>query len=357
MKKEKTIVNIEDLIQNESFRNWILNNEYNTYWEDFAIDSAKNAHLVERAKTFFLTFNAFEEKFSDFEVEEQLYSLKSKLDVDFHKKRRSSFRLVLATLAIVLISGSFFFNKFYPADNTSNYNTSPAEGLIEQINNSNAPKLITLSDGSSVLLQPKSKLSYSNEFDIVKREVFLEGEAFFEVSKNQYKPFFVYSNEVVTHVYGTSFRVIAFDELDEVKVIVKTGKVKLRKSNIIDKYDLNEITLLPNQAARFDRNEKLFDKVIQIEEDKQMESDLTKIDKLNFVFVDTPITQIFSTIEDLYHLRIEFTQDNLENCFVTTSLSDVPLPEKLKILCFSIGDNTTYELVGNKIIINSDGCK
>lgn len=357
MKKEKTFINIEDLIQDESFRNWILKNEYSAYWEDFAIDSSRNALLVENAKSFLLSFDHFEETIPDYEIEDQLWELKSKLEVDFSRNSKKSLGLVLATFLAVVLSGSYFISQFYSSDEANYHNTSTYEGLIEQINNTNSPKLITLSDGSSVLLQPKSKLSYSNEFDIVKREVFLEGEAFFEVSKNQFKPFFVYSNDVVTHVYGTSFRVIAFDDLDEVKVIVKTGKVKLRKSKITDKEDLNEITLLPNQAASFDRNEKLFGEVLQVEEDEEIESDLTQIDKLSFEFVDTPINQIFLTIQDIYNLRIEFPEELLKNCFVTTSLSDVPLPEKLKILCFSIGNNTNYELVGNKIIINSEGCK
>jgi transmembrane sensor len=46
----------------------------------------------------------------------------------------------------------------------------------------------------------------------------------------------------------------------------------------------------------------------------------------------------------------------LKDCYLTTSLNDQPLPEKLKIICRSLGNNTSYEMNGNQIIILSNGC-
>ena len=162
--------------------------------------------------------------------------------------------------------------------------------------------------------------------------------------------------DVITQVYGTSFRVIAYNELDKIKVIVKTGKVKIRKTTVSEKNDLREITLLPNQAAFFDKKEDVFEKVFKISESDVLKSSLSEIDKLDFEFEDTHISEIFSTIQELYNINVEFSEEILKDCYVTTSLSDVPLPEKLKILSFSLGNNTSYEILGNKIIINSDGC-
>lgn len=356
MNKKLNYTHIEDLIQDESFRKWILDTKPNPDWEEFAISSKQNARLVESAKSFLISFNCIEEQFTEEEVEDQYNLLRDKLNLKSNKKKVYYSRLLVASIITILLSGGYFFTGLNHNPIDPQFEESEPEGLIEEINNSHSPKLITLSDGSSVILQPNSQLSYSNEFDVIKREVFLKGEAFFEVSKNEYKPFIVYSNDVVTQVYGTSFRIIAFDEQDEVKVIVKTGKVKLRKSKIVEKDDLYEITLLPNQAAKFDRNEKLFGKVLEVSSESPIESDLSPIDKLNFEFVDTPISQIFSTLQDLYSIRIQFPEEAMKNCYITTSLSDVPLLEKLKILCFSIGNNTNYEMVGNKIIITSDGC-
>ncbi len=187
------------------------------------------------------------------------------------------------------------------------------------------------------------------------REVFLSGEAFFEVSKDLVKPFSVYSNEVITNVHGTSFRVIAYDEQDEVKVLVKSGKVKVRKSEIKRDEDLNEITLLPNQAASYNKNDDTFKNISEI--DIKATEELESIDNQSFDFVNVPVKEVFSTLQDIYNLRMIYPEQALEGCYITTSLSDVPLPEKLKIICFSIGNDTAYELVGDKIIISSKGCE
>jgi transmembrane sensor len=354
MKKEDRY-KFEELIQDESFRMWVLNNERNSFWEDFAIDSQENARMVENAKSFLLLFNYNEEKISDDFIDSEFDNLKFKLDIKKPKKIKNIFAIAASVLIIILISTGLFYN-LDSEYKTNNIADSEFEGLLEQVNNSNSPKFLTLSDGSSVILQPKSKLSYSKDFDEDDREVFLEGEAFFEVSKNANKPFLVYSNGVLTQVYGTSFRVVAFNEQDLVKVIVKTGKVKIRKSVVNSQDDLKEITLLPNQAALFNKKDDLFQKVTEFSSNQDIESSLNKVDQIDFEFVDTHISEIFSMIQDVYNMKVEYPDDVFENCFVTTSLTDVPLPEKLKILSFSIGVNTSYEILGNKIIIKSDGC-
>ena len=107
------------------------------------------------------------------------------------------------------------------------------DGLVEQTNNSTISQVITLSDGSSVILQPNSKLSYPKIFTGNERKVYLSGEGFFEISKNRKKPFFVYANEIVTKVVGTSFRVKAYPDQPDVEVIVRTGKVKVKSNELI----------------------------------------------------------------------------------------------------------------------------
>jgi hypothetical protein len=47
----------------------------------------------------------------------------------------------------------------------------------------------------------------------------------------------------------------------------------------------------------------------------------------------------------------------MKECHLTSSLNDMPLPEKLKIICKALGNNTNYEMNGNQIIITSDGCE
>lgn len=70
---------------------------------------------------------------------------------------------------------------------------------------------VTLSDGTKVWLNAESKLTYPSLFLDAKREVNLEGEAYFEVAANKDKPFIVHTPKVNTTVYGTEFNVDAYD--------------------------------------------------------------------------------------------------------------------------------------------------
>jgi len=119
-------------------------------------------------------------------------------------------------------------------------------------------KRVVLQDGSSVWLQPGGELRYAKKFGD-KREVFLSGEAFFDVKKDAARPFLVYADEVTTRVLGTSFR-IANTAGKEVVVAVKTGKVSVftkTDGNKFQNTNSQEITLTPNQQAIYKRSERI----------------------------------------------------------------------------------------------------
>ena len=103
MKKEDKY-KFEELILDESFRRWILNNERNSFWEDFAIDSQENARMVENAKSFLLLFNYNEEKISDEVIDSEFDNLKIKLDIKKPKKIKNLFSLAYQLKKMVIIS-------------------------------------------------------------------------------------------------------------------------------------------------------------------------------------------------------------------------------------------------------------
>jgi transmembrane sensor len=266
---------------------------------------------------------------------------------------------VAATLIFGLISVWSYKNYFHTDNKVVTYKElidENSEGLVEQTNNSDKPQIITLSDGSSVLLQPNSKLSYPKIFTGNERKVYLSGEGFFEISKNPKKPFFVYANEIVTKVVGTSFRVKAYSDQPDVEVLVRTGKVRVKSNDLVSSSSHEEVILLPNQALRFLRKDLIFNKITNITEDVVLTKSVGNIEQLSFEFTDIPVSQIFQTIEQAYLVEIDYPENKLKDCHLTTSLSDQPLTEKLKIVCNSIGNNTSFEMNGNQIIIISDGC-
>ncbi|WP_123864699.1 FecR family protein [Chitinophaga barathri] len=84
--------------------------------------------------------------------------------------------------------------------------------------------VIELADGSKIWLNAESRLSYPEVFSRTSREVYLSGEAFFEVAKDQERPFIVHLAKGTVQVLGTSFNVRAYDN-EPVQTSVTTGKV------------------------------------------------------------------------------------------------------------------------------------
>ena len=135
--------------------------------------------------------------------------------------QNNRFRIGIAA-SILLMLGAFtwIYTQKEVFSATTSTQQSIAKGMLEIQNFSNQAKKLTLEDGSQVTLQPKSKLSYPEHFNADKREVYLTGEAFFEVEKNPQKPFFVYSGKVTTKVLGTSFYVKNLDGIKKIEVEV-----------------------------------------------------------------------------------------------------------------------------------------
>jgi ferric-dicitrate binding protein FerR (iron transport regulator) len=370
MQNRNKYTQTEDFLGDDSFRQWILQNKNASNWEKWTVEKPERAKLVEEARLWILATKVEETKTLNSTVESALENTWRKIAIKensvhlthnpkFNIWNTSWFRSVAAIFVIGLAFSWAYTNFFNSTTVNAVYQElliENKEGLVEQTNNSHNPQIITLSDGSSVLLQPKSKLSYPKIFVGNERKVYLSGEAFFEISKNKKKPFFVYANEIVTKVVGTSFRICAFENQPHVEVIVRTGKVKVHSNNQAKKISKEEIVLLPNEALRFMRETSKFNKITDITKDIVLRQTIKNIEQLSFDFTDIPVSQIFKTIEQAYQVEIDFPKEKLKNCHLTTSLSDQPLTEKLKIICKSLGNNTSYEMNGNLIIITSLGC-
>ncbi|RVT73089.1 FecR family protein [Flavobacterium sufflavum] len=370
MKERNQYREIEDFLADESFRLWMRSKKDLSGWEEWTLEHPKRAKLVEEARLWLLAMKVPDNNMSQEKLNAALQSTWMKIEKT-EQESKMELKLIqlwstawVRKIAAVLVFGllsvyvynNYFASKTYYSSYDEIVNNLDEDGLLEQINNSNKPQIVTLSDGSSVLLQPKSKLSYPKIFTGNERNVYLSGEAFFEISKNPKKPFFVHANEIVTKVVGTSFRIKAYANQSNVEVLVRTGKVKVKSEKAIRNSSQEEIVLLPNQALRFTRKDQTFDKITDITMDKSISSSVKSIEQLSFEFTDIPVSQIFKTIEQAYSVEIDFPQQELEKCHLTTSLSDQPLPEKLKIICKSIGNNSSYTMNGNQITILSKGC-
>ncbi len=366
MQKRDFYENIEDFLSDESFQKWVKGNDDPLNWSEWTVENPYRAKLVEEARLWIIGMKVEQTPLTNQETQKSLQKVWKKIGRSNEERpdkliwHNTWFRTAAAVFVVGLAALLYYANLSSTQITTITYQElikSDSNGLIEQTNNSDKPQLITLSDASSALLQPNSKLSYPKIFTGNERKIYLSGEGFFEISKDQNRAFYVYANETVTKVYGTSFRVIAYANQPNVQVLVRTGKVKVSSNQNIRNATLEEVMLLPNQAARFVRKEQLFEKILDITQDKPLLASTNTMEQLSFDFKDIPVKQIFKTLEQAYLITIDFPQDKLKECYLTTSLIDVPLPEKLKIICESLGNNSRYEMNGNYIKIISNGCK
>ncbi|WP_439581981.1 FecR family protein [Dyadobacter bucti] len=287
------------------------------------------------------------------------------LPVMVRRKFNLKFLWQCAAAAVIVVTAGWFISQQFASDElTYEINRSAAEtALLEKINRTSGPMLITLSDGSRVRLSPKSKISYAASFDSeLKREVYLSGEAFFIVTPNRDKPFFVYANELVTKVLGTSFNVRAYAEDKDVTVKVSTGRVsvevaeKLRNHQNMTAREKGGILLTPNQQAVLSRQE--FHLVKSLVENPLLiiPEGKTKTVKevYSFKFQAATLNSVFEAIEKGYGVNIVFDDEILENCRLTADLSGESLYEKLDIICKSI--EAEYQVFDAQIIITGKGC-
>ena len=256
-------------------------------------------------------------------------------------------------LGLVLTGGMLWFrsNAKAPVPGTL-IAAKVTEGFLEQANTGNTSKEVQLEDGSTVVIYPGSKLAYPKHFAATKREVYLEGEGFFKVTKNPNRPFFVYNNNIVTQVLGTSFDIRGKN--GQVEVAVKTGRVAVYENK--EQITLNEVQqksngviITPNQKVTYYQEERHFitsivDKPVPVPKE-------TKSPDANFVYNETPLYKVLDDLENVYELEIVLENEKLRNCLFTGDLTDQNLFNKLEGICLVF--NATYEIKGTKILLKA----
>lgn len=224
--------------------------------------------------------------------------------------------------------------------------------LTEVVNVNPTNRSITLPDGSRITLAKNARISYSAQMsNEASRNVYLSGEAFFEVTKDPKHPFFVYADGLVTRVVGTSFTIQTSGK--QVSVIVRSGKVAVYPMDKVTNAGQPEekLTLIPNQQATFVPEENQLTRAIA----SQPVSLNTNRQAPMLQFESTPIADVFAKLEQLYGIPIAYDPAKMKNCYLTSTLADEPFYSKLDIICQTIG--ASYTVQDTQIVIASDGCE
>ncbi|MEN2412391.1 FecR family protein [Flavobacterium mesophilum] len=184
---------------------------------------------------------------------------------------------------------------------------------------------LTLSDGTVVSLNSGTTLRYPEQFGINgNRNVYLTGEAFFEVAKDKTPPFIVHANQANIEVLGTKFNVSAYSENPTVNSTLLEGSIKM--SEAVD--PTNSILLVPNQMATWQNNSK---KIVIKEVDPAFYAAWTKGE---LAFKDTPFSTIAKIIQRTYDVEIINQNSDLakQNFTGTIKISESSVENILDLL-------------------------
>ncbi len=151
------------------------------------------------------------------------------------KKLILRYSAVAATVLLIAFAGWKWWQQSEYSDNKI---------VLEQLTTQKGSRSqIILSDGTKVWVNSGSRLNYPKQFDGKTREVELEGEAFFEVTKNDAKPFFVHTKTFNVKVVGTAFNVRAYAEEASAETSLIHGSVEIHFNGSKDKM----VILHPNE--------------------------------------------------------------------------------------------------------------
>jgi len=235
--------------------------------------------------------------------------------------------------AIALIMAFSGYALFQQRDNSTSR-------MVKISNTGQRIRKETLPDGTTVWLNPNTSLSYPRKFGKL-REVKMQGEAFFEVTKDHAHPFVITSGRVITKVWGTSFRIRSVPGENDTQVSVLSGKVSVTVPSASAGIRLSkdsskeEIFLLPQQEVIY----KVADHRL-IKSPIPETSDVAIWRKSSLSFENTKLKVIAAELSKFYHVKLNIEGNELQENKLTADFTDKNLADILLLICKSV--HSTY---------------
>lgn len=271
---------------------------------------------------------------------------------------------IFAGLAIAVWSVRFYLHR--QQDGLRAFIAGHRSAPIQQrTGGADSTHVLVLPDGSTVRLGPGSKLYYPEKLTAANtahgREVYLQGDAFFDVAHDASNPFVVYTHQLVTKVLGTSFRISTGEDARTI-VAVSSGKVSVYRNGDFRMggaaapggrtIPAEGVILTPNQQIVYDPAEDRLDRSVTAR--PQM---LTGTSDTSLLFNSTPLATVFHRLQSIYGIPIIYDEESVSGCSLSVTMGNETFFEKLNIICKAIG--ATYESIDGTIVVSTHGggCK
>lgn len=233
--------------------------------------------------------------------------------------------------AIIIILGiGFFTTKVYQKIGGEKI-TNEYASIAEQ------GKEIVLPDGSKVVLNAHSTITYPSKFADAERKVKLEGEAFFNVTKNAEKPFIIEAEDAEVRVLGTSFNVNASIPGNKVEVFVETGLVQLTRKNKQN----DKILINPGDVGILYSN--------QLVKEKNQNENIIAWKTKEIIFREDNLEEVIQVLNKVYNTEIVCENDDILDLKYTSTFREQEIDSILNVICLTF--NLKTEAVNHKIYL------
>lgn len=355
---------VSDLLKDDSFLNYCRrqNERDVAYWERYVLENPDKKLLIEEAvHEYSILFTAL----ANADLEEQMQKLRLKMDAaetapivalpGTGKNFLKRFRYLIGTAAILMLAAGYLLWK-KPAT------TPPAVKDIEYASLPGERKSFQLPDGTHVSLNAGSTITVSGSYGQSSRDVFLKGEAFFEVQHNKQLPFIVHTNDMDVKALGTAFNVRSYiGEKSETALLRGLVEVTLKKDNN------RKILLHPDQKISWSiagkgvqQSSPVTPPVKKDPEDGSMIKPVKKLDdgsvkevawmENKLAFDDDAFEEIVPQLARWYNIEISFDSEEVKHYHFTATFKKEKLEQALNILRTSRPFRYRYE--GKMIVIS-----
>lgn len=310
----------------EELKAWIAESEEN------------RVHFMKCQEIWFSVVQEQEGKYYDQEKAFELFEKRvEKQKAEKRKARIPVWRGLYKYAVAILLFGFISYFSYQKGENS----LRNALAEIEVEAPSGSQTRLHLPDGTTVLLNSDSRITYAQDFGVNSREVTLQGEGYFEVAHNQKIPFYVKTEDVQVRVLGTKFNFRDYPEDGEVVVSLIEGKVAL-KNKIRQEADL---VLMPDEQMVLDKKEKVMKK-----ESMNAQAVLQWAEGC-LSFDETPLLEVAKILERSYDVEIEFTEESLKELRFYGNFNRTKQGLNDILNALSATGKVHYMLKGEKIVL------
>jgi transmembrane sensor len=250
--------------------------------------------------------------------------------------------LVAAAVVVSLVFiGSWYFTEKNAGSSTAS--------LLEKHNARGTKSTIVLPDGSKIWLNADSKINYPASFAGHLREVYLTGEAFFDVARDPKKPFVIHLSKGTVKVLGTSFNIRAYENEKVIETSVATGRVAFIPDRLTAQQQPDTIYITPNNKVRYSLN----DNQVKVEPTAAAEDKAWTEGKL--IFKAITLEEIAIELERNFGKKVVFIDEEPKHYRLTGAFENNSLEEILFYL--SKTKNFNYTITNNELLIATHSTK